>query len=115
MSVATLEAIKQQAEFLTASEKAVLAQYLLAQSRPEPANETFDEEPDKIRRQKREAWLKANQEKYGGQYVALDGDILLGTGQNYAEAAQAARRAGVTKAYIDFVAPVGYSGSIGGW
>jgi hypothetical protein len=47
-------------------------------------------------------------------YVALDGDRLLGTGASYPEAAEAARRAGVRNAYVEFVLPPDYEGYMGG-
>ena len=67
------------------------------------------------KRQKQAEWIKANREKYGGQYVALDGDKLLGTGKNYGEAFEAARSAGVEDAFVDFIPPKDYVGEMGGW
>lgn len=67
------------------------------------------------KRQKQIEWIKANREKYGGQYVALNGDTLLGTGKNYREAFETARRAGVEDAFVDFIPPKDYVGEMGGW
>lgn len=58
---------------------------------------------------------EANREEYGGLYVALDGDRLLGTGKNYSEAANWAKLAGVKDAFVDFLPPIGYIGEMGGW
>ena len=40
-------------------------------------------------------WLKAHREEYAGQYVALDGDVLVGHGATIAEAHEQAKRKGV--------------------
>lgn len=58
-------------------------------------------------------WLKAHRDEYGGMYVALDSGRLLGVGKNYPEAFEAAKRAGVNDAYVDFVYPADYEGYIG--
>lgn len=47
--------------------------------------------------------------------MALDGDRLLGTGKNYPEAFEEAKRAGVKDPYIGFVYPANYEGYMGGW
>ena len=67
------------------------------------------------KRQKAIDWIKTHREEYGGMYVALDGEALLGTGRNYVEAMKAARAAGVEKALVDYVHPPDYVGSMGGW
>jgi hypothetical protein len=67
------------------------------------------------KRQKAIDWIKTHRAEYGGMYVALDGDTLLGTGRNYVEAMRAARAAGVEKALVDYVHPTDYVGSMGGW
>jgi len=59
--------------------------------------------------------MKTNRQKYGGQYVALDGDKLLATGKNYPEAFDAAKKLGCRNIYIDFVAPADYVAEWGGW
>jgi hypothetical protein len=46
------------------------------------------------------AWLKAHREEYGGQYVALHGDRLVGSGKNIREAANAARRNGCLTPFL---------------
>ena len=67
------------------------------------------------RRKQHLEWLKANRAQYGGQYVALDGDRLIATGKNYPEAAAAAQRAGIKRAFVTFVYPPDYVGETGGW
>lgn len=112
MSVETLDRIKQQAEALSVREKSLLAEYLLEQIE----NEKHAKSPtDEAKRERRQAWIRANRQKYGGIYVALDGDHLLGTGRNYAEAVEAAKNAGITNAFVDFIAPPDYVGEIGGF
>jgi hypothetical protein len=119
MSVQMLESMKQQAAHLSAPEKVALANFLLedangAELLPIP---TVDEETARRKRRERDAWMKdaGNREQYGGQYVALDGNKLIATGRNYAEARSAARRAGFAKVYVDFVLPPDYAGFAGGW
>jgi hypothetical protein len=117
MSVELLETIKQQINQLSAEEAGQLAQYLHERSGANGATTTNS--PDAARREEkrrlRAAWLKEHRAAYAGLYVALDGDRLLGTGQNYPEACAAAQQAGVKDAYVDFVYPADYVGDIGGW
>lgn len=53
-----------------------------------------------VTRNKRMEWLKANREEYAGQYVALDGDKLVGTGKNIREAHEQAKRNCVNKPFL---------------
>jgi|SRR5690606_13832009 len=111
MSVETLNSIKSRANSLSPTEKKALAAYLL---------ETAGDESDGKRRsildaavrRKRQDWIKANRSRYGGLYVALDGDRLLATGRSYAEAYDAADDSDV---FVDFVPPEDYIGETGGW
>lgn len=112
MSVETLNTLKQQAEVLSASEKSNLANYLLDRIRSEKQTEHA---ADEATRRKRQEWIRKNRQKYGGMYVALDGDALIGTGANYAEAFESAKKAGISNAFVDFVAPLDYTGEIGGF
>lgn len=60
-------------------------------------------------------WLKANQAKYGGQYVILDGDKLLGTARNFREGHLIAKESGVPDAFITYLSKSDEDGYIGGW
>ncbi len=110
MSVETLDAIKKQTAGLTKPEKFVLANYLLEQSK-EAGNGNATSET----RQKRMAWLKANREKYGGQYVVLDGDKLLGTAKTFPEGKMVGDSAGVPDAFVNYLSKPDEDGYVGGW
>lgn len=117
MSVDLLETIKQQAKGLSRQEKKRLAEFLL---RDEEKTNDKDlglaaDDDREAKRRLQDEWIKANREKYGGKYVALDGDKLLGVGKNYPEAYKAAIAAGVKDAFVDYVRPPGYVGEMGGW
>ena len=49
------------------------------------------------------AWLKTHREEYGGQYVALHGDRLVGSGKHIREAATAARQNGCLTPFLVYV------------
>lgn len=118
MSVQMLETIKQQIASLSEQEQAALADYLQQQTQQKPpcTNGIYTAQPIvEDKRRLRAEWLKVHGEEYAGQYVALDGDHLLGAGKNFPEAAAAARRAGVSDAYVDYVYPPDYEGRMGGW
>lgn len=115
MSIHSLDDLKQQSSSLTAQEKIELAEYLLEQAKPGPPETASGKVGDETKRRLRQAWLAAHCETYAGQYVALDGDRLVGTGKSYTEAAAAAKRAGASGAYIDYVHPPEGVGFIGGW
>jgi hypothetical protein len=72
-------------------------------------------EEKEIKRQKSIAWIKSHVEEYGGKYVALDGDKLIGTGERYGDALKLALQAGYKKAFIGFIHPPNYRGYMGGW
>lgn len=120
MSVELLETIKQQIGVLNKQQQAELSQFLQEQMKQDTARATApclpsgDLEAVEIRRRQHAEWMKSHREEYGGMYVALDGDRLLGTGKNYPEAAAAARQAAVSNAYVDFVLPPDYEGYMGG-
>lgn len=110
MSVETLDAIKKQTAGLTKPEKFVLANYLLEQSKEAGNGDAHNEI-----RQKRMAWLKANREKYGGQYVVMDGDKLLGTAKTFPEGKKIATEAGVPDAFVNYLSKPDEEGYVGGW
>ncbi len=111
MSVEALDSIKQQMAVLTKQEKFILANYLLEQTKDLFENGNINNE---IRRQ-RMAWLKANREKYGGQFVVLDGDKLLGTAKTFPEGRKIASEAGVPDAFVNYLSKPDETGSVGGW
>lgn len=117
MSAATVQTIKQQLALLSPQEQEEIEQFLAAQKQRDAlSNKQPQATPDKeTKRQLRAAWLAKHRETYGGLYVALDGDRLLGTGRTYPEAFDAAKQAGVKDAYVGFIYPVNYEGSMGGW
>lgn len=51
------------------------------------------------------SWLTEHRDKYAGQWVALDGDRLLGHGYNLKEVIDAAEKAGVKDALLIDVEP----------
>lgn len=113
MPIELLQTIKQQIIRLNAYERAEIERFLREQRQQDQAVVAPADKERK--RQQRSVWLAAHREEYAGLYIALDGDRLLGTGKNYLEAAQVAKAAGVSDAYIDFVYPTTYSGEMGGW
>ena len=117
MSIELLQTIKQQLTQLNWQERGEIESFLREQRQQDQAvaeSVTTSASPaDK--RQLRAAWLQAHRAEYAGQYVALDGDQLLGTGQTYPEAAQQAKAAGVADAYIDYVYPADFVGEVGEW
>ena len=60
-------------------------------------------------------WLKANREKYAGQYVALVGARMIGAGKTRPEAIEQAKDKGITNAFVTYVYPLDYVGEIGSW
>lgn len=118
MSVEILETLKEQTNRLTPQEKRILANYLVDSA--EISNESdlgLPAEAKEEKRRLRNEWMKSetNREKYGGLYVALDGNKVVATGKNYPEAVKAAHTAGVKDAVVDIVHPPNYVGEIGGW
>ena len=111
MSVETLDSIKKQMAVLTKQEKFVLANYLLEQTNDLVENGSTNNGIRQIRM----AWLKANREEYGGQYVVLDGDKLLGTAKTFPEGKTIAARAGVPDAFVNYLSKPDEEGYLGGW
>ncbi|MCG3159449.1 MAG: hypothetical protein JMDDDDMK_00438 [Acidobacteria bacterium] len=74
---------------------------------PSPASET--------RRQEQMAWLRANAEQHGGQYVALVGAQLIGTGKTFRAANEAARSAGCREAFVTYLPKPDEVIEMGGW
>lgn len=116
MSVEILEDLMEQTEKLSPQEKRVLARRLFESAeRSSESDLGLSAESREEKRLLRDRWMKANREKYGGIYVALDGDKLVGTGKNYAEAVAKAKNAGIPDAVVDIVLPPDFVGEIGGF
>ncbi len=99
MSAEMLDSIKKQVAVLTTQEKIVLANYLLEQTKEEAEMENGNNIEDDAQRRQLE-WLKTNREKYAGQYVALDGDRLVGHGATIREANEQSKHSGVKNAFL---------------
>lgn len=119
MQTERLEIIKQQIATLSPQEMSELSRFLSAQQEKDwqpvvAAPMAPDEKEAAARKRQQQAeWMMSHRAEYGGLYVALDGDRLLGTGKNYPEAAAAARAVGVSNALVDFVLPLDYEGYLG--
>lgn len=72
-------------------------------------------EERETKRQKSIAWITSHRKEYGGKYVALDGDKVIGIGERYGDALKLALQAGYKKAFIGHVLPLNYEGYMGGW
>ncbi|MGH9838252.1 MAG: DUF5678 domain-containing protein [Blastocatellia bacterium] len=103
MSVQILETIKQQIALLTDQEQTILADYLRGQSQqkaPRNGRSHEDQATAAEKRRRRAVWLKEHREEYAGQYVALDGDRLVGQGPTLPDAHEQARRRGVMNPFL---------------
>lgn len=106
MESGRLETIKQQIVTLSPREKSELARFLDQQQEKDKVNSAaatiaLDEmEAADRKRQQHMAWMKAHREEYAGQYVALDGDRLVGQGRTLAEAHQQAQQNGVREPFL---------------
>lgn len=89
----------------------------LGDKKPNKGNLSLpDEEADGQQKYHRQmAWLKGNQKRYGGQYVVLDGDRLLGTAKNYPDGRKIATAAGVPDAFVNYLSKPDEEGYMGGW
>ena len=78
-----------------------LARHLSAQVQGQKqAQTTPTKHDDEEVRRRRLDWLKAHREEYAGQYVALDGDVLVGHGATIGEAHEQAKRKGVQSPFL---------------
>ena len=117
MELGKLETIKQQIVRLSPPEKSELARFFQEQQhqdqlwsvtvKPEvPDAPDAPDAPNAIdaaadhKRQQQMAWMIAHREAYAGQYVALDGDRLVGQGRTLAEAHRQARQQGVSVPFL---------------
>jgi Family of unknown function (DUF5678) len=60
-------------------------------------------------------WLHENQEKYSGQWVALDGDRLIASGPTAREVYSKARAEGVEIPFVELVSERESAPFSGGW
>jgi uncharacterized protein YciI len=112
MATELLDELMRRSAELTAQEKQRLARFLSEGTVPaktattEPskaANSPGSSELHSKKREQHSAWLKAHREEYSGQYVALDGDKLMGHGRTIAEATALANANGCDTPFIVFV------------
>jgi Family of unknown function (DUF5678) len=117
----TIELLEEKAERLGLSVDDYLRSLLLtgekdmslkADSETSKTEESAEEREGK--RQKSIAWIKSHREEYGGMYVALDGDKLIGAGKKYGDVFKLARQKGYKNAFIGDVLPLDYEGFMGG-
>ena len=101
MSAELLNKIKQQIAGLPATEKEELADFLSEQLRQadhqSPGARLISN--DVVRRRRLE-WIKSHREEYAGQYVALEGDRLVGSGRTIREAHEQAREKGYPDPFL---------------
>src|SRR5262249_1586248 len=102
-----LMALKEQLAGLTPEEKFELAKFLLQEATSDLSHDA-SESPSEPRagaqkRAQHMAWLKAHREEYARQYVALDGDRLVGNGSTIREAHDQARRQGVADPFLTHI------------
>lgn len=95
-----LESLKHQIAALPLQEKAQLAAFLTEQLQQSVAPPTAQGAGDDEIRRRRLAWIKAHREEYAGQYVALDGDVLIGAGRTIREADEQARDMGIKHPFL---------------
>lgn len=68
-----------------------------------------------IRRQQQMEWLKTNAKQYGGQYVALVGQQLVGVGKTFRAASEAASAVGWRDAFVTYLPKPDEVLEMGGW
>ncbi|MFN7928566.1 MAG: DUF5678 domain-containing protein [Blastocatellia bacterium] len=106
--MATLQEVIQQAVSLPIAEQRTLAEFLLEQARQdaqrtgspvEPPAALIPERPDMVRERERE-WLRQHWREYLGQWVALEGDRLISSGEDARQVFAAARAAGLSVPFV---------------
>lgn len=106
MSVEVIETIKQQIITLSSQQRSELTRFLVEQEEKDKlvaasATAPRDEmDAFEHKRQQHMEWMKAHREEYAGQYVALEGNHLVGQGRTLAEAHQQARQNGVHDPFL---------------
>lgn len=99
----TLQEVIQQAKTLPVTEQVTLAEFLLEQATRDVQNTTKNsvqtdskifERPDMERKLERE-WLKQNWREYLGQWVVIEGSVLISHGADGKEVSSQARSQGI--------------------
>ena len=109
MATELLNDLMKRSSELSLSEKERLASFLseeVAASNGAPAETRMRFNAPEIHSKHRDqylTWLKAHREEYGGQYVALDGERLVGSGHTIREAANAASQNGCLQPFLVYV------------
>ncbi len=78
-------------------------------------NEGHDSQAHDNRSAKSPRWLHENQEKYCGQWVAMDDDRLIASGQTAKEVYSKAKAEGVEVPFVELVTVPELVPSTGGW
>ena len=118
MSVELLDDLKQKARELSPQEIENFVVYLrgIKSGDKKDLGLAGDNETDKAElRRLHKQWLRANREKYAGQYVALAGAKVVGVGKTRPEVVRQAESTYVPNIFITYVYPLDYVGEIGGW
>ena len=118
MATELLNDLMARAGRLSAEEKKRLARFLSEEARQDSIRARKGTRPqvsgDRHNGEKVVEWLKAHAVEYAGQYVALNGDELVGSGLTIRDAHAAAQRNGCPQALLVHVPPT-EGGSWGGW
>lgn len=85
----------------------------LKQKKAKVQHKSTEAEKELLKRQMQ--WLKFNQAEYGGQYVVLDGDKLLGTAATFREGNLIAKESNIPNAFVTYLSKPDESGYMGGW
>jgi hypothetical protein len=103
MAAELLHEMMNRSEALSVEEKRRLAEYLRDQASGTDPLGSSRHNGSRADAEKHMAWLRANREEYSGQYVALLGDKLVGSGSTRKEALDAARSSGVVDPFVVYV------------
>ena len=99
-----LEQIVEEARSLSIADKRELRRLLdldIQQPEcPQTSQSVSGHKDDECLRQERLQWLKSHREEYAGQYVALDGTVLVGHGPTIRDAHEQARQNGVENPFL---------------
>jgi hypothetical protein len=118
MSGEQLTALKEQLARLTPREKLELAKFLEEEATRglSCGVSELSGEPEAAaqKRAQHMVWLKTHREEYAGQYVALDGDRLVGNGATIREAHDQARGQGVAHPFLTHISSAS-DAPFGGW